>query len=143
SKQDQDEKPTGSLPDNDLEEQPERPIVSRDVSEGGDDENLSPGALRKAKMKRLKLQKDIIDDFIDTTPQMPTPKRPLPQEETSRKDLSAESLKVETEIVSENMAIIYKNQGKPQKAVDIYNKLILKFPEKEAYFAARIKELNK
>lgn len=125
-------------------DQEEDPAVGRDTEhDSNEDENLSPGALRKAKMKRLKLQKDIIDDFIDTTAQMSTPPRPKPQENPEREDLSADSQKVEEEIVSENMAIIYKNQGKTQKAIGIYNKLILKFPEKEAYFAARIKELNK
>ena len=45
--------------------------------------------------------------------------------------------------LSENLAIIYKNQGKTKKAIEIYEKLILKFPEKEAYFATRIEDLKK
>lgn len=117
-------------------------LVSRDDPKANSDDNLSPGELRKAKMKRLKMQKEIIDDFIDTTPQMPKPSRkPKPVEEKTE-DLSAPSQVAKTEIVSENMAIIYKNQGKLDKAVEIYNKLILKFPEKEAYFVTRIKELK-
>ncbi|MEL7147573.1 MAG: hypothetical protein AAFO69_14455, partial [Bacteroidota bacterium] len=121
-------------------------LVSREENEKNqnEEENLSPGALRKAKMKRLKMQRDIIEDFIDTSPQMPSPARPTPgePEEDTATDLSADSQVTEEEIVSENMAIIYKNQGKNQKAIDIYKKLILKFPEKEAYFAARIKDLK-
>ncbi|MEL6558460.1 MAG: hypothetical protein AAFQ94_09765 [Bacteroidota bacterium] len=117
-------------------------LVSRDDPKPDPDENLSPGELRKAKMKRLKMQKEIIDDFIDTTPQMPKPSRKSKPVEEKTEDLSAPSQVAKTEIISENMAIIYKNQGKLDKAVEIYNKLILKFPEKEAYFVTRIKELK-
>jgi len=44
--------------------------------------------------------------------------------------------------VSENLAQILLSQGKKQKAIEIYKKLIWKFPQKKAYFAARIEELN-
>ncbi|WP_460538703.1 hypothetical protein [Echinicola sediminis] len=33
-------------------------------------------------------------------------------------------------------------QGKKDKAIEIYEKLILKFPKKKAYFADLIKELK-
>ncbi len=119
-------------------------IIHRDSNNKEEDKKLSSGALRKAKMKKLKMQKDIINDFIDSSPQMPAPKQsPFDEEKVEKKDLAKETSETEDEIVSENMAIIYKNQKKIDKAIDIYNKLILKFPQKEAYFAARIKELKK
>jgi hypothetical protein len=34
-------------------------------------------------------------------------------------------------------------QGKKEKAVEMLKKLIWKFPQKKAYFAARIQELKK
>jgi ABC-type Zn uptake system ZnuABC Zn-binding protein ZnuA len=34
-------------------------------------------------------------------------------------------------------------QGKHEKAIDIYKKLIWKFPQKKAYFATQIEELKK
>ena len=34
-------------------------------------------------------------------------------------------------------------QGKLEKAQEIYNKLIWKFPEKKAYFVAQIEKLKK
>lgn len=127
-----------------IDESTDDSSINRDDQKSDDeDDNLSAGALRKAKMKRLKMQKEIIEDFIDTTPQMPNPRdKAKSAESEAPKDLSEKSQQPIGEIVSENMAIIYKNQGKLEKAVDIYNKLILKFPEKEAYFAARIKELK-
>ncbi len=108
------------------------------------------GRLRKEKLKKLREQRGIIDEFIEADPQMPSPraKKPSPEEKKTEKpeepkDLAAPSLQPDENIVSENLAIIYKNQGKPQKAIEIYEKLILKFPKKEAYFAARIEELKK
>ena len=44
--------------------------------------------------------------------------------------------------VSETLAIILEHQGQPQKAIEIYQKLILENPEKSTYFAARIENLS-
>lgn len=44
--------------------------------------------------------------------------------------------------VSETLAKIYEKQGYFQKAMRVYEKLSLKIPEKSAYFASRLKELD-
>lgn len=86
-------------------------------------------------------QKDAIDYFLEKNPSISSPKLdfgnsgPLP-------DLSARSTRLEEEIVTENMAMIYLKQRNFAKALDIYRKLELKFPEKSAYFAALIKNLE-
>jgi predicted Zn-dependent protease len=49
----------------------------------------------------------------------------------------------ETHIVSETLVEILLKQGKTEKAVEMLKKLIWKFPQKKAYFAARIEELKK
>lgn len=46
------------------------------------------------------------------------------------------------EVVTEAMAEVLAKQGKQDKAEEVYNKLSLHFPEKSAYFAARIQELK-
>ncbi|MGN1210318.1 MAG: hypothetical protein ACI4TM_01420 [Candidatus Cryptobacteroides sp.] len=43
---------------------------------------------------------------------------------------------------TETMAQIYAEQGYYEQAKDIYSKLILAYPEKNAYFAALIRKLN-
>ena len=44
---------------------------------------------------------------------------------------------------TETLARIYMEQGYPEEALDIYSKLILRYPEKSVYFAALIEEINK
>ena len=44
---------------------------------------------------------------------------------------------------TETLARIYIEQGYPEEALDIYSKLILRYPEKSVYFAALIEEINK
>lgn len=57
-------------------------------------------------------------------------------------DLSKKSSKLKEEIVTENMAMIYIRQKKFPQAIATLHKLTLKIPEKSAYFAALIKNLE-
>jgi hypothetical protein len=45
-------------------------------------------------------------------------------------------------VVSEGMAKIMARQGKIERAIEIYEQLMLKKPEKKAYFAEKIKDLT-
>ncbi|MFM7664216.1 MAG: hypothetical protein ACKO68_06785 [Bacteroidota bacterium] len=54
-----------------------------------------------------------------------------------------ESVNAENIPVSETLAKIFVIQGNYPKAVQIYEQLILTFPEKKAYFAGQIKKLTK
>ncbi len=47
------------------------------------------------------------------------------------------------QIISETLVGILIRQGKKEKAIEVLKKLIWKFPQKKAYFAAQIEELKK
>lgn len=93
--------------------------------------------------ERHAVQKQIIEQFIEDQPSI----GPIRREDTRssdeiNRDLSEKSTKFTDDLVSENLAIILLRQGKKERAIDIYRKLIWKLPQKKAYFAARIKEIK-
>ena len=90
---------------------------------------------------KQKEQIEIIDQFIKTQPSIP---RPKPTAMVSPdNDLSEPSAQFGENIVSETLVEILLKQGKKEKAIEALKKLIWKFPQKKAYFAAQIEELRK
>ena len=63
----------------------------------------------------------------------------------ARMEAPVQSYEPEKEIsfYTETLAQIYAEQGYYEQSKDIYSKLILAYPEKSAYFAALIQELDK
>jgi hypothetical protein len=57
-------------------------------------------------------------------------------------DLSEKSTQLNPNFVTESYARMLTNQGKKQKAKEIYQKLMVKFPDKSTYFANLIKSLE-
>lgn len=84
---------------------------------------------------------DLIDRFIREQPSI---SRPDKKDFFSPQNQAIESSIDEMDfLVTETLATIHSDQGNLQKAIEIYQKLILKFPEKSSYFAARIQDLSK
>lgn len=91
------------------------------------------------KVKNIDIHKDLIDKFINEEPVIQTPRK----EFFSTEESSRQSIVDKENIVSETLAGIYINQGYYQKAIKIYYKLMLKYPEKSSYFAGQIEKLDK
>jgi hypothetical protein len=85
-------------------------------------------------------QGEIIDQFIKTQPTI-TRKNAAPPSNSG--DLSEPSSQFGENIVSETLVEILLKQGKKDKAIEALKKLIWKFPQKKAYFAAQIEDLRK
>ncbi|MFP4065722.1 MAG: hypothetical protein ACLFS0_09515 [Bacteroidales bacterium] len=83
-------------------------------------------------------QQEIIDRFLSKNPRIEGRKGPIPEEE-----MAPESLDDHPELISETLAGIHLKQGKTGKAIDIYKKLSLKFPEKSSYFAKKIRSIER
>ena len=155
------EEDTGNKSETSPESVPTEPIendVMKKVTEERKSEGYQvyeeedPGVIREfidkitsdsENLKKLKKEEqvEIIENFIKTDPRIKNVKSHKTLKE--REDLSLPSVKFKDDIVSENLANIMISQGKTEQAIDIYKKLIWKFPQKKAYFATQIEELKK
>lgn len=82
-------------------------------------------------------QNQIIEEFIRKEPVLPKPAA-----NATPKDLAEDSSLFSDNIVSETLVEILLKQGKKEKAIEVLKKLIWKFPQKKAYFAAQIESLK-
>jgi len=96
----------------------------------------------KPESEKQKEQLEIIDQFIKTQPSISRGKdHPLNGPDG---DLSTiKTGEFSDNVVSETLVEILVKQGKNDKAIEVLKKLIWKFPQKKAYFAAQIEELKK
>lgn len=56
--------------------------------------------------------------------------------------LADESIAFKNELATETLAIIFTKQGKYDKAIEVYKKLMLKYPEKSVTFATQIEKIK-
>jgi len=84
-------------------------------------------------------QAELIDKFITANPRI-EPNRE--KHDKPAEDLSKPYTEEIGGLVTETLARIYVNQGYYSRAIDIYEKLCLKFPEKSSYFATQIEKIK-
>ena len=89
----------------------------------------------------LTRQYDIIDQFLKLNPKLKSMVH-VKMKAEPQEDLSSRSTKIKKNLASENLATILVQQGKIKKAIKIYEHLILKIPDKKAYFASQIEKLQ-
>ena len=82
-------------------------------------------------------ESDTVDKFISKKPRL---KAEVNQEEDHDSD---EELANKSVYMTETLAKLYLNQKNYEKAIQSYKILILKFPEKNSYFANQIKKIKK
>jgi tetratricopeptide (TPR) repeat protein len=88
--------------------------------------------------KEAKDTLSLIDDFLTTGKS----KEKTQKEVFSPTNIAKLSLVANTQFVTETLATIYAKQGQIDKAIEIYQQLSLKNPEKKTFFASRIRFLK-
>jgi hypothetical protein len=83
-------------------------------------------------------QEDLIDKFIKESPAIPRGKDIPPRDS----DLSGPASLEGDSFMTETLARIYEKQGLLKKAIFVYEKLSLKYPEKSTYFASQINRIK-
>ena len=88
---------------------------------------------------RRQMQSELIDKFIIANPRIEPKKE---KSDLPIEDISKPFIEETGGLVTETLAKIYINQGYYSKAIEIFEKLSLKYPEKSSYFASQIEKVK-
>lgn len=116
----------------------QQPIEEKKVSE----KEQAPETTEKPVIegaKKMRKFNELIDKFIETSPSI---SKPQPAKFYNPAQKAKESITENFDLVTETLAKIYTKQNNYKKAILVYEKLSLLYPEKISYFAAQISELQ-
>ena len=109
----------------------EEPIPAKEAEKEIEPDRLLPNAL----LSNTTDTEEIIERFLATSPKI------IPKEVIDYQADNESGNQDNHPLVTETLAQIFASQGHSGKARQIYQVLMLKFPEKSNYFADRIREL--
>ncbi len=107
-----------------------------------EDKPVKKPSTRGRKSVKKESQSQLIEKFIKNEPKMAKQSLEHDESHNSQEDLAAKKLKKSDEFLTETYAKLLIKQRKYAKAIEIYEKLKLKFPKKTTYFASQIEKLN-
>jgi len=144
--EDQDLKPVPEIPEPKPEPPPEPivPIIEQDEEA----RLLALKEIVENRLRQIKSDKaeelevpskeELIEKFIKEEPSISRPRADF----FDPVKVARSSTQEQEGLVSETLARIHVLQGNIEKAIEIYRKLSLNFPEKSAYFAAQITKIS-
>ena len=106
------------------------------LAEKSIDINSNPTVLEVPKTDEISKKLALIDKFIETNPKIISNKNDIPFANSIPK------IQESSHLMTETLAKIYLEQKKYQRAIQAYEILILKYPEKSSFFADRIKDVK-
>jgi len=127
-------------PEHVLSPEPEPEVEETPAPEPAELLELIPDTVAEIETPEKKLSPaDLIDRFIMISP---TIERMSPKDYQPVRDLTDQGSDEPGKFITETLAKIYINQGYYTRAINIYEKLALQYPEKSAYFASRIEKIK-
>lgn len=85
---------------------------------------------------------DLIDKFLSEDDEHIIPSASPSSHYVDARKIEEESVRENDDILTETLASIYVKQKQYDKAISIFKKLCLKYPEKSGYFATRISDIE-
>ena len=118
---------------------PEAPVLPKLVETKDTTNNVEESSVPVSEFTLPQKTKiEIIDQFIEKAPRITRSRSDF----FNPHDYARNSTIDKEDIVSETLASIYYKQGNIEKAIKIYEKLSLRYPDKSSYFATLIEKIK-